>query len=339
MGKRTSIALGAAVLVAAGALLAFLLLRGGDGDDVTAGSDDGTTTTEPRASSTTSTTLFEAGEGPIVALTAAGQVVLLDAESGEQRFVLHEGIDTSDPAKNALSLSPAEGAVYVVAPGGSAGDAEILRVPLRRGDEVTTVVQGLAPAVSPDGASLAYVALTPGGPQPRPAIVVRDLASGAETRFETPADQQPFPFIPDVTWAPSGNVVVFAGGEIQTGLYTLDPKKATTLADAQRIGPDPGGESERSWFAATPLGQRLAVGERLGDVPGRDHRILEVTLQGEVQSTVRDIGGSFFRLDSRTGGGLLLYVEDSGPDGGTLLRLRPGEEPKQLATGIVLATW
>lgn len=340
MGKRTSIALGAAVLAVAAGLLAFLVLRGGDGgDDLTSGPDDGTTSTTGQVTSTTSTTLFEGGDGPVVALDASGRVVLLDAETGAERFVLHEGIDVSDPAKNGLSLSPSEGVVYVVAPGVNADDAEILSVPLRRGDGVSTVAKGLAPAVSPDGSSLAYVSLLPGEQQPRPAIVVRDLASGTETRFETPAGERPFAFIPDVTWAPSGGVVVFAGGEIQTGLYTLDTKKATSLADATRIGPEVSPDRERSWFAATPLGQRLAVGERLGDVPGRDHRILEVSLQGEVQGSVRDVTGSFFRLDSRTGGGVLLYVRDAGPDGGTLMRFRPGEEPVELASKIVLATW
>lgn len=346
MSKRSAIALGVVALVAAVGLLVFLIVSGtddGDGDEVTTGTDQTTTTTEA-PTSTTSTTLFEQGQGPIVAVNAAGQVVLLDPESGEQRFVLFEGVDVSDPAKNAVSISPADGSVYVVRPveGDAAATPEIVRVPLRRDETPEPVTTGYAPAVSPDGESLAYVQVAGTGPDAKPVLVVRNIETGKERRFETPAGEPGFAFIPDMAWAPTGNVVLFIAGEIKTGLYSLDVARAASLGDARRLGPaveSAEGGGDVAWFTVTPLGARLAVGEWTGGLPDRDHRILEVDLQGEVRGTVRDTTPSFFRLDSRTGGGVLLYVADAGPDGGRLLRLRPGEEPQELATDIIVATW
>lgn len=340
MGKRTATALGVAVVLGAAAVLVALIAAGreGTGPSGRAGPDEATTTTAATPTST-STTLFAEGQGPVVAVNAAGQVVLLDADSGATRFVLLEGVDVTDPAKNGIAISPVEGAAYVVKPGSSAITAEIVRVPLSKEEAPDVVTTGLAPAVSPDGASLAYVRYVGEGTGATPTLIVRDLKTGGEKVLPTPEGERGFAFIPDLAWAPTGRVVVFTAGEVQTGLYAIDVKKAATLGDATRLGPPVDEAAERSWFTVTQLGARLAVGERQGGVPGRAHRILEVDLQGQVRGTVRDAPGPFFRLDSRTGGGLLLYVVDSGPDGGRLMRLRPGEEPTELAAGIVVATW
>lgn len=335
---RVRIWLGVAVLIGAAVALVVLLVAGGDDN-----ASRVTTPTVPTSSSllpatTTSTSIVERGQGGIVAVTGTGQVVLLDADTGEQRFVLMDGIDVSDPSRTAVALSPAEGAAYVVRPAAEVAASEIVRVPVGRGEPPQVVATGLSPSVSPDGASLAYVQITGTGREVMPAVVVRDLAKGTELRFAPKVDRATFEVITDVAWSPSGNSLLVTAGKARTAVFTVDVAKASSLDDAKRLGPDPA-RTDLSWFAATPFGGALAVGERTGSGSAASYAVRSIDLAGSDTGALATGLRSFQRLDARTGGGVLLLVADTTAKGGSLLRFRPGAAPETIATGIVVAAW
>lgn len=328
-------------------IAALLLLAAACGDD-DAETSDATSTTEPEvtttsdADPTTSTTAPDGTAAPetIAAVLGDGTLAVLDADSGEVQERLLDGIDVSDPAKNGIAVSPDGEAIFVVRP---ATDVtvphDIVRVPVD-GSTTEVVAQGRAPAVSPDGETLAYVAVEPdpGTEQPHPEIVLRDLTSGDEQRLVR--DEEPgFQFIVDVAWTADGAQLAFVAGEIQTGLYLVDVA-AAGLDDAVRAGPDNRGEGT-SWTAVTSLDdERLAVVETCCGVPDveRWHVIVLDVPSGSVDGPLlpeERVEAS--ALDSDASSRHIVMVMDQRPGGGTLHRTSLPQSDDGSADGVLEA--
>jgi hypothetical protein len=138
----------------------------------------------------------------IVAVTVDGRVVALDlapgavprqlADLGDPRSTPPEGPGPNQVTQVSVTpdgtrafydecCEPASGAIYEVPTDGSSPPV--------------LVGPGLGPAVSPDGRSLAFTAVD--------AVVVRDLATGAEKTFTDPAYRDA-PLAGDVAWSLDG---------------------------------------------------------------------------------------------------------------------------------------
>lgn len=279
----------------------------------------------------------------VVALGADGRVVVLDASTGEEARELLDGVRVDDPASTDVAVSADGDAAVVGMPSDEpSGDAEIVRVPLG-GGAAETIAQGSMPAISPDGATLAYVGLAQ-RPEaeavlPEPELVLRDLDSGEETRLSR---EQAFHFISDVEWTADGTQVVFTAGEIHTGLYALEAD-ATSLDDARRLGPDVEQGGELSWGPVAAFGpDRLAVVETCCDVPREE--LWHVTAVDLADGTAHgallpDDRVEATHLDSDAEAARLLIVVAGGPDGGALLRWDGDGDPEQIADGVIAAAW
>lgn len=342
-------------LVALFVLLLSVTACGDDDADVadtTTTEADTTTTTEAPVTTTEPTT----GGAPdeIAAVLADGRVALLDAETGDVEQTLLEGIDVSDPAEHGIAVGPDGDDVFVVRPAREAGqDHDIVRVPAD-GGEPETVAEGRAPAVSPDGSTLAYAAVDPteGPGQPSPYLVLHDLDSGEERELRR--EQQPdYYFVVDLAWTADGDQLAFVVGEIQTGLHIVD-SDAESLDAAERVGPV-AREEGTSWTAVTAFDdERLAVVEDCCGVPARERwHVLAVHPEtGAVEGTVLpEERVEVSRLDSDESTDHLVLLAQLRPDGGTLLRWSspraaaegtddPGnDEVVELRDDVIVAAW
>lgn len=344
------------------AVVALVLLPlaacGGDDDSATSDTTTTTTTTEADATTTTggdtTTTTTEpdrAAPDTIAAVLGDGSLAVVDAETGEVRERLLDGIDVSDPAKNGIAVAPDGEEIFVVRPAAdTAVEHDIVRVPVD-GSDSEVVVQGRAPAVSPDGATLAYVAVDPDASpgQPDPVIVLRDLQTGDQHELRRMGEPG-FPFIADLAWTADGEHVSFVAGEIQTGLYIVRTD-ADSLDDADRLGPDNRGE-DTSWTAVTPFDdERLAVVETCCGVPDEERwHVIAVHLpSGSVEGTLLpDERVEASVIDSDASTRHFVMVTDLRPGGGTLLRWSSPQGDDGVSTGgaleevrgdVVVAAW
>lgn len=327
-------------------VIAVLALLAACGDD-DGGADAGATTTSTDTTGRPTPSPTTDGEGgaadeEVAAVLADGRTVLVDRTGGEVVEVLLEGIDVSDPATNDISVSPDSGDVFVVRPASSTGDHEIVRVPAG-GGEADVVTTGLAPAVSPDGSTLAYVDVGPVDARrpPDPAVVLHDLATGDERRLERVA-QPAFYYLADLAWSADGSHLAFVAGEIRTGLYAVEVA-AETLDGADRLGPEDGAEGV-SWSAVTALGAgRLATVETCCGVPNVERwtviavSLADGTVEGELLDGDRVEAA---HLDSSPSQEDLVAVTGLRPSGGTLVSWSPGAddpELRQLRDDVIVA--
>lgn len=325
------------------ATLLMLAACGNDDETTTA-----TTTSEPTTTSeATTTTAGPSDEGipdEIVAITANGHAVVLDATDGDEVRTLLTDMPV-EPASNDVAVTPDGETAYIARPGQGTAPTEIVAVPTA-GGEPEVVTEGFAPSVSPDGSTLAYVGLEPvEGPQPPvPAIVLRDLETGEERRLAR--NQEPeFTYIADTAWALDGATLAFVAGEIHTGLYALDTVAAADLDASRRLGPTArsGDRGEASWRAVTPLDEdRLAVVETCCDVGERERwlvlavNIAQAEAEGGILPTERTEAS---RLDADPGADAILLVTDVTPEGGTLLTWPGQGEPNRVSSGVIAAAW
>lgn len=304
----------------------------------TAPEDAGESTPTPTPTPTAS----PQAEDVAVVVDTDGRVRVIEAATGEQVRELLDGVRVDDPAANDLAVSPDRDHVFVVAPPDQpGGTSEILRIPVDGGDP-ESIAEGSAPAVSPDGTTLAYITYeertdAPGAPEP--FLVLQDVDSGERTRL---AREEPFHFIPDVEWTTDGSGLVFTAGEIHTGLYAVD-RGADSLDEARRLGPDLDDDpATTSWGPVAAFGEdRLAVVETCCDVPREERwHLVEVDLaEGAVTSDLRDERLEVTHLDSDAGADALLMVEGGGPQGGVLLRWDGAAEPERIADDVIVAAW
>ena len=275
---------------------------------------------------------------PIAAVNHEGQVVLLDAFTGLTTRVLLEDVAVDDPAANSISLAPDHETAFVAVPGDPSNPGHVVAVDTRTGDS-QQIAEGSTPAVSPDGSTLAYVALEAGDGFPEPVIVIHDLEGMSEDRRLRGIDAQTTPvFIADLAWTPDGSRLAYVAGEIQTGAYLLNVEDANDLGDAMRLGPT-AREEGSSWYDIAGFENGLAVAEQCCDVPSDRHVVLflsldPLTVEGALLPHVTGVSSL-----SAAGNSTLVYVGELGDDlAGTLYRWEAdSNETSVIAEGFVVA--
>jgi hypothetical protein len=264
------------------------------------------------------------GEDEYVALLADGRLVIASARDATIRRTVTTFPVRGDRSEPSLwsgpdvDLAPDRSVAYVTWTGTAKCDAEgpVERVDLATGAR-RTVARGHKVSVSPDGRRLAYVADGCGDG----AIVVRDLATGAESRIEHRMSwgEGTFPWILDwVVWHADGRRLwVVLEWEAMTDLRLLDPATDRTTKDAQGVG---GGD--HTTYAVERRGDALVFLHVccypdldkpshlvLRDATGRERRVVTSPASGHLRrpqvgpdgDLLYEQSGTLYRLDVATG--------------------------------------
>jgi len=273
------------------------------------------------------------GDAPsqIVAVTAAGEVVVLDTATGERVRELADGAD----AETTLAVTPDGRAVWFDRPSGPDADPprELVQVPTAGGAAEREVGGASQPAVSPDGRLLAFVKYSgpAGGSLPQSLLVV-DLPS--------------FDGVPNVV---GGGTV---GGEAQRIfdlwfapdsrrlLYIVDEPRVTEIGNDLRLDqvpPIPTRHRIDGYLGAT--GHLLGTQCADGTDPDQDVQAVAIDAQSGVATEalfrLPAICGQE-RLDSDSSGDHILGHVSSGEVYGWS---RGDSEPTKIADGILAAAW
>ncbi|PSO51635.1 MAG: hypothetical protein BRC31_06390 [Actinobacteria bacterium QS_5_72_10] len=248
-----------------------------------------------------------AAEESAVALTANGQVAVVDTTTGKPLRQLMS-VPTDDPAKNDLAVTPDRRTAFVTRPGSAGQPTDIARVPVSGGEPEVVATDASSPAVSPDGETLAYIVHRyphPGDPDPR--IVLRDLSSGQRVMLDSGGDWH---YVSELAWTADGERLAFVSGEVLTGVATIDAD-ATSMVD-------------RCCDLAQP----------------RQWRVLHAGLDGAIHGTlIADGRLEASRVTSNADGSALLAVVDGGPDGGQLVRWNGAGQAHTVTGDVIEAAW
>ncbi len=165
-------------------------------------------------------------------------------------------------------------------------------------------VVGINPAVSPDGAYLAYVRVgaTEGQNCARQDLVVRDMESGAERSWLAAWDGGGFStghITSKLQWSPDSRRLAF--GTYDAKLFVLDPEgdRGTTIRDARLIRDHRAGLQYPIWADSG----RLLVKDVAGG-PDLRSPLVEIDLESGYSLTtlISDVGlGAPIRYDERSG--------------------------------------
>jgi hypothetical protein len=253
-----------------------------------------------------------ADPAPIVA-SRRGRIVLLRPSDGRELCTLVE-IDQAKGTLITLTLTPNGETVYF-AESGLSRCASIFAVNVG-GSVVRRVVDGgYAPAVSPNGRSLAYNASYTCGDR-RHRIVVRDLDSGKEREWVGTWEGG----YGDPIWAPDARFLVIAkSGADAASHFLLDTRKNGLLDGKpwppfdERDPPTVGGVSlsdpgvTLDGFTVRPITKTVAFGVFYSDEqPDEPHPILELDPQTGALKTLIERGVRPIDFDS-TGMHLLYH--------------------------------
>src|SRR5581483_5573503 len=208
-----------------------------------------------------------------IAAIKGGSVVLLDSADGHtvRTLATHPEATTGGfPYLEGLSRTPDRSAVFY-ALAGDCGPGTIYRVAADGRTAPAVVASGVSPAVSPDGRKLAY-AVASAGPGSgggtggagaadarhcQNAIVVRDLASGAERRWSYP-DTPDYDtalyhdaVISEIAWAPDSTRLAYTLSYEGDSVSILDTAGQHDLAQTEEVVvPSGGGNSSHpAWQA------------------------------------------------------------------------------------------
>jgi hypothetical protein len=295
----------------------------------------------------------------IVAVTTAGAVEVLNPVTGIATAVL---APSQDAIGDEIAVSPSGQTVYFAVRHGCTDDIE--SVPVAGGTPVV-VAHGLLPAISPDGTKLAFVREPFGaGGAPRygcsgasanaggqVTVVVRNLASGAQTTYPAPpaASTSPTP-VSHLSWAADGKQLLVSVGAGQDdegwGLAVIDTATAGYYLPADWTPQTPGVPVASSAAAGSyyregvylPDGNLFVSQVCCSGVPVQitSSLLLEVTPSG---SLVHQVAIGFTNRDHSSlavdpSGRWLLYL--SGQD---LFISAAGAPPAELTSGLIAAAW
>jgi hypothetical protein len=291
-------------------------------------------------------------EPAIVVETTSGAIERLNPATGAVAQTLVSG---GAGVGDEISVS-SSGTVYYAA-GSGACDSTIYSIP-DGGGAPSPVVSGTLPAISPDGAKLAY-AVEPGRAQdckgwdtstPGTAfqVGIRTLSSGTTVSIpELPASQQGLPApITHLSWAADNDHLAVSIEPVQDNegwaLNLLDTSSAQEYIGANVTtvpvtGASPNGQSYLSEGVYLPGGDLFVVHSCCAGIEGKT----AAPLLWEVQpdgALVRQVAIGFVEahdsLDASADGNWLLYL-----GGGDLYVSQGGARPSQIASGLVAAAW
>lgn len=244
---------------------------------------------------------------------------------------------------------PVDGIVYLDR---SLHPAEVASLSLASG-VVTRIDDGSNPAVTADGRFLAYSA-GGGAASDEAAIIVRDLESAAERRFESHGPPGSFVTVTDLSWSADGRRLAFLRGQDDPGdqpgatsqrqVRVLDLEQDPNLDSAAAFQPvDPG----VSWTLPTFRGRfgTLAVVERSTSEADPSSRVLSVDPKtGDVLARLLDLDQPVRSLDADQSGFHLLYsIEEpkTDPAGGYTLSLYSwsGDDPQLVGRDLTGGVW
>lgn len=287
----------------------------------------------------------------IVALSG-GSVAVLDTATGRvvRRLATHpETAAGGFPYLQGLTLTPDHGHVYY-ALAGDCGLSTIFSVPFDGSTPPEVVAEGVSPAVSPDGRTLAYATASPSVPRPpdgtrcQNAVVVRNLATGVERMWAYPnggdydRDLYRQSVITEIAWAPDSTRLAYTLSYEGNSVAVLDTASHTDLGQtAEVVIPGGGGDSRHpAWQKGSGL---LAVFNTAFECCYDDDyrgppRALLVDPATRVSKSLLPAGRRVTWLAFDASGSNLLFV-----DGGRLYRRRGTAEPRPVATGVTAAVW
>ncbi|MEZ5171659.1 MAG: hypothetical protein R3A49_13085 [Acidimicrobiia bacterium] len=340
------------VLTAAAAVGAYLFVT----------RDSGETVAPPTAAQEAREVLNESitrSTDGIVALLDNGDVVTMSEDGTNRRVVLEAPADAV-PVRRAeglagfrspptLAMAPSGSAVYVArpyegaepCPAGSPYEptnGRITRVPLD-GSPPRDVVDGLGPAVSPDGRYLVYI--TNGTCDEAPAVVVSDILGDEPDRVFRDPDRTP---VYQPVWLANGQTLLIdlvaepsCEGCQERVVAALDVFEAESLADATPAVPADDGCEQ--W----PM---VAAGDDVVTTRNSNCDIsagfLSVT-DAETEATSSLDPGTppaSILVDLNTEGGRLLLVEyDAATDTSRLVAWSPDAGRVELGDGIAAGVW
>lgn len=308
-----------------------------------------------------------------IAAVAGGSVVLLDSADGHtvRTLATHAEAATGGfPYLEGVSLSPDRKTVFY-ALAGDCGPATIYRVATDGRTPAQVVLDGVSPAVSPDGRKLAYAvatagppaaagALGPAGGSPaapadgpegaarerhcQNAVVVRDLKTGAERTWRYPdtPDYRTALYrdavISEIAWAPDSTRLAYTLSYEGDSVSILDTDRDADLSQTEEVVvPDGGGDSSHpAWQASTGL---LGLFNTRFECCFDDNytgppRALLLDPDRRIATPLLPPGRRVSALDFDASGGHLLYV-----DGGRLYRRSGAQAPVALTAGVTHADW
>lgn len=213
---------------------------------------DATPSTEPTPDPTPEPT----PERTAFALTAAGDLVELDPESGS----VIRTVATNEFWSAGLSITPDREFAYVEAgyerEGGPEWPGEIHRVSLADGTSEVAVTSATSPAVSPDGRALAYLSIEVTGHASARSLTVQDLTTGAVIAT-IPDDQcvECERVVSAPTWTPDSSALVLGLGWFDAFpgvvVRAVDPTVTPTLEAGRLVGPANDGDVVADWYGRT----------------------------------------------------------------------------------------
>jgi hypothetical protein len=302
-----------------------------------------------------------------IAAIIGGSVVVLDGGDGHTVRTLANHTEATTggfPYLEGVSLSPDRQTVFY-ALAGDCGPATIYRVAADGRTPSQAVIDGVSPALSPDGRKLAYAvsadgpstvagasaAAPPAGPEGagrerhcQNAIVVRDLTTGAERTWrypDTPEYGTPLyrdAVVSEIAWAPDSTRLAYTLSYEGDSVSILDTDKATDLGQTEEVVvPDGGGNSSHpAWQASTGL---LGLFNTRFECCFDDNytgppRAVLLDPDRRIDSALLPAGRRVSALDFDASGTHLLYV-----DGGRLYRRSGSQAPVALARGVTHADW
>lgn len=319
-----------AVVAVAGLAWALVGRPGPDATEPTAApTPEVTPTSEPTPEPTTPEPT--PAEPQLVALTTAGDIVVLDPADGQVLYTLASGLPIDTGNHSGLALSPDGTHAFV----NSSDPYEILEVTLAQGG-TRVVSAGWHPALSADGTRLAFAGVDEANGSGT-GLWLTDLRSGEARHVPDEQAMSDAPrVVTDPSWSPDGATVYVANGWPEGSfVLAVDPESTAQLGQARVVGP---ADESLSWGSPEPMPDgRLAVYVREAGYEPADES-MQIALvdpaTGAVATRIDTPGRWVHDLAAHPTDGSLAVVSEGGA-----LAIWDGAALRDVGTGYEAVVW